>query len=218
MLYYENKARKKGFRTIIGVDEAGRGPLAGPVVAAAVSLKDKNFNSRIDDSKVITHRQRQEAFHEIFDKAYVGVGIISETVIDTVNILEATYLAMARAVDRLIDQLPTSEIADNAQETFLKRTCLLIDGPSFKTHLPFHYQTIVNGDALSLSIACASIVAKVTRDRILETYDRVFPQYGFRNHKGYPTRAHKLAIQQHGLSLIHRQTFESFVLRAKVLL
>jgi len=207
MLYYENKARKKGFQTIIGVDEAGRGPLAGPVVAAAVSLNDKNFNSRIDDSKVITHRQRQEAFHEIFDKAHVGVGIISEAVIDTVNILEATYLAMSMAVDKLIDKLPPPKVMDNTKEEFLKQICILVDGPFFKTELPFHYQTIVNGDALSLSIACASIVAKVTRDRILETYDRVFPQYGFRNHKGYPTRAHKLAIQQHGLSLIHRKTF-----------
>jgi ribonuclease HII len=100
-----------------------------------------------------------------------------------------------------------SKVMDNTEEEFSKQICILVDGPSFKTELPFHYQTIVNGDALSLSIACASIVAKVTRDRILETYDKVFPQYGFRNHKGYPTRAHKLAIQQHGLSLIHRKTF-----------
>jgi len=204
MLYYENKADEQGFQTIIGVDEAGRGPLAGPVVAAAVFLQDKNFHNRIDDSKIISKRQREMAFHEIFDKAYVGVGIISETVIDTVNILEATYLAMSMAVGKLMDRFPRSEF--NSQK-FSEKVCLLVDGPSFKTYLPFHYQPIVNGDALSLSIACASIVAKVTRDRILEMYDQIFPQYGFRNHKGYPTRAHKLAIQRHGLSLIHRRSF-----------
>jgi len=204
MFYYENQAQKKGFRLIIGVDEAGRGPLAGPVVAAAISLKRKRFQHKIADSKTIAPRQREEAFHEILQKAYVGVGVISETVIDSQNILKATHHAMTVAITRLVEQLPQIH---GRHENFSDRVYLLIDGNSFQTDLPFSYRTIIRGDALCPSIACASIVAKVIRDRILRIYDKVFPQYGFGKHKGYPTLAHRQAIFQNGPSPIHRKSF-----------
>ena len=204
MLDFEEKARQKGFQWIIGVDEAGRGPLAGPVVAAAVALQNTRFQSRIDDSKKLTPRQREQSFIEIFENAFVGIGIMSEAVIDEVNILQATYLAMSNAVEQLIDKIPFEVQARN---DFPQMVCLLIDGNSFKSDLPYTYQTITSGDGLSLSIAAASIIAKVTRDRILRTYDQIFPQYGLRRHKGYPTLQHKLAIRQFGPSVIHRKTF-----------
>lgn len=204
MLYYENKAKKEGFFIIIGIDEAGRGPLAGPVVAAAVSLKQRKFRNKIDDSKKMTACQREKAFVEIFDNAHVGIGIINEAAIDTVNILQATYRAMERAVVHLISRLPKSK---TAAKNFSNSICLLIDGNSFRSDLPYAYRTIVKGDGLSLSIACASIIAKVTRDRILNTYDRIFPDYGFKQHKGYPTLAHRLAISKYGVSPIHRKSF-----------
>ena len=204
MLEYENLAKKKGFRIIIGVDEAGRGPLAGPVVASAVFLKEKKFRNKIRDSKKISPLLREKAFHEILEKAYVGIGIISEVGVDSLNILKATHAAMATAVRHLISRLPKETAR---KKNFKKKTCILVDGNSFKTDLPYVFRTIVGGDDLSLSIACASIVAKVTRDHLLNAYDKIFPQYGFRKHKGYPTKSHRKAIEEHGLSPIHRRTF-----------
>ena len=203
MLKHEQKAKSNGFTLILGVDEAGRGPLAGPVVAAAVALKTHQFSTRIADSKKLTPQERERAFHEIHKNAYVGVGIISEAVIDTINILNATYLAMNNAIENLIDHVP--------QKHRDEKVCLLIDGHRFYSQLPYTYETIVNGDDLVFSIGCASIIAKVTRDRILDTYDKIFPQYGFRQHKGYPTVQHKLAIKEFGLSQIHRRTFQYHV-------
>ena len=204
MLDYEHKARQNGYQLIIGIDEVGRGPLAGPVVASAVALRKTQFLSRIDDSKKMTPVQREKAFLEIFNNAHVGIGVISESVIDDVNILQATFLAMRNAVDNLLSYLP-AVIKD--QKEFTATTFLLIDGNRFQSDLPYKYQTIVNGDGLSLSIACASIVAKVTRDRILNSYDQVFPEYGFKDHKGYPTFQHREALKKFGPSLIHRKTF-----------
>lgn len=195
LLKFEKKALDEGFSFVIGVDEAGRGPLAGPVVAAAVHLRGYEFQNTINDSKKLSPLQRQRAFDEIREKSFVGVGIVSETVIDSINILRATHQAMAFAVKDLIAKSPATNV------------CLLIDGNSFKSDLPYAIRTIIGGDALSLSIACASIIAKVTRDKILEDYDKTFPQYGFAKHKGYPTADHKLAIREHGLSPIHRKTF-----------
>jgi ribonuclease HII len=198
MLQWEQKSQQEGFSFVIGIDEAGRGPLAGPVVAAAVCLKETDFSERIDDSKKLSAQQRERAFHEIQAKAHVGVGIMSEAVIDDCNILQATFHAMHQAVDDLFKRIPDCR---NEQ------CVLLIDGHIFRTSLPVRYHTIIDGDALSLSIACASIMAKVTRDRILDTYDKVFPQYGFKKHKGYGTAVHRQAIAQHGPSIIHRKTF-----------
>ena len=203
-LIFERQAESKGFEIIVGVDEAGRGPLAGPVVAAAVALRDVQFFSKIGDSKTLTPRQREVAFLEIFTKAFVGVGIVNEGVIDSINILEATFLAMSYAVRNLVRKLPSgySKLKSSG------KIFLLIDGNRFKTDLPYRYQTIVGGDGLSLSVGCASIIAKVTRDRILNIYDQVFPDYGFQKHKGYPTQHHREAIKKHGLSPIHRRSFQ----------
>ncbi len=201
---YENKAAKDGFEIVIGVDEAGRGPLAGPVVASAVCLHRRKFLNKIADSKSISQIQREKAFHEIFKNAEVGIGIVNESAIDSINILNATYHAMTLAVNDLIRRLSKSKSLNN---DFAKKVCLLIDGNSFKTDLPYSYKTIVKGDSSCLSIACASIIAKVTRDRILSSYDKIFPEYGFKRHKGYPTKAHRTAIAKHGLSIIHRKTF-----------
>lgn len=202
-LMYEQQAKREGFDFIIGVDEAGRGPLAGPVVAAAVFLREEAFQNPIRDSKKINAPQREKAFQEIQEKACVGVGVVSEGVIDQCNILQATYQAMTAAVSELVEQIFSNETQPDIQ----RKVCLLIDGNSFKSDLPFSYRTIIGGDDLSLSIACASIVAKVTRDRILGEYDKIFPEYGFGKHKGYATLEHKLAIKQYGLSKIHRKTF-----------
>ena len=208
MLHYETQAQNQGLRFILGVDEAGRGPLAGPVVAAAVCLRHTNFKNRINDSKKMTAKARGAAFDEIFEKGYVGIGMVGENAIDLVNILNASHLAMEIAVKELVRRLPE---AIARQDTFLGQTLLLIDGNMFRAQLPYQYQTIIGGDAKSLSIACASIVAKVYRDRILDVYDKIFPQYGFARHKGYPTQSHRQAIKEYGASIIHRKTFQGAV-------
>jgi ribonuclease HII len=205
MLTFENEARLAGFRWVIGIDEAGRGPLAGPVVASAVLLRNTSFENKINDSKKMTERQRERAFFEIFDNAYVGIGVMSEAVIDSKNILQATFLAMASAVRQLVITLPQDV---TGVPNFDRHVLLLIDGPHFKTDLSYAFRPIIDGDAKSLSIACSSIVAKVYRDRLLQTYDSIYPQYGFKTHKGYPTASHRKAIFENGLSPIHRRTFQ----------
>jgi ribonuclease HII len=198
VLYFEKMLKKKGRNVIIGVDEAGRGPLAGPVVAAAVCLKSNRFKNRIDDSKKLTALQRENAYFEIIEKSHFGIGIINEKVIDRINILESTKLAMEQAVFQLTRKLTVKS----------PRIHVLIDGyVRLNTSLPCTF--IIKGDGRSKSIASASILAKVTRDRIMLIYDKVFPQYGFIRHKGYPTKAHKNAIKKFGSSIIHRMTFSS---------
>ncbi len=197
MLYYERKLEKKGYDLIIGVDEAGRGPLAGPVVAAAVALRTKSFKNRIDDSKKLTASQREKAFSEIIQKSVFGVGVISEKIIDNLNILVATRRAMEAAVLALVDKLK------NARR---KRIHIIIDG-NMGLDIGFPFTTIIKGDAKSKSIACASIIAKVIRDRIMSLYDKMYPQYGFLQHKGYPTKQHRLLIKRFGPSVIHRKSF-----------
>lgn len=204
MYYYENQAIQKGFRFVVGIDEAGRGPLAGPVVASAVLLKERKFKNKISDSKQMTPQERESAFHEIFEKAYIGIGIMNENIIDADNILQATFHAMNQAISDLIYRLPLEE---RSRETFPREMHLLIDGNIFRNEHPFSYQTIVDGDCRCRSVACASIIAKVIRDRILTVYDRIYPQYGFRQHKGYSTESHRQAIKDHGLSRIHRRSF-----------
>ena len=204
LLEYEDKAKATGFRFVFGVDEAGRGPLAGPVVAAAVLLKETNFKHRIADSKKLSPLQRERAFGEIHERAWVGVGVVGEGMIDEINILRAAHKAMADAVKDLVDHLPDDV---KGEEGFSRSILVLIDGNSFTGQLPYDIQTIVKGDAKSFSIGAASIIAKVTRDRIMDDFDAVYPQYGFKTHKGYPTEAHRAAIRKHGLSPIHRKTF-----------
>jgi len=197
MLYFERKFRKKGKNLVIGIDEVGRGPLAGPVVAAAVYLKDFNFKNRIDDSKKLTPFQREKAFFEIADKSIFGIGVVNEKVIDRLNILEATQIAMEKAVVELLEKLSSYK---------QRRIHLLVDG-NVKLGINLPRTNIINGDARSKSIAAASIMAKVTRDRIMCLYDKIFPQYGFVKHKGYPTKAHRRALKRFGRSIIHRTSF-----------
>lgn len=205
MLELEDETRKAGFNLVIGVDEVGRGPLAGPVVAAAVSLRKSGFSVPIRDSKKLTPLQREEAFYEIYQRACVGIGMISESVIDQTDILQATFFAMHNAVVNLIARLPA---ATTNRKNFTKTVCLLIDGNCFRSDLPYHSRTIIKGDERVLSIMCASIVAKVTRDRVLNIYHRIYPEYGFSRHKGYATLEHKHAIRRLGPSLIQRRTFQ----------
>lgn len=173
------------------MDEAGRGPLAGPVVAAAVVLRRRRFTVPIDDSKRLTPRARERAFREILAQAEVGIGIVEPTTIDTLHIAHASLLAMRQAVA----QLPH------------RPHRLLIDGPWAIPGLPLPMVPIVRGDQKSLSIACASIVAKVVRDKIMEWYDGLHPGYGFARHKGYPTAAHRMALARLGVTPIHRRSF-----------
>jgi ribonuclease HII len=192
LLEYECMARARGYRFIAGIDEAGRGPLAGPVVAASVILKDHRFTVRIDDSKKLSMPARERAYREILKNAFIGVGVVSEEAIDRIDIYQATMLAMRISVLNLD----------------IKPDLLLIDG---NMHLSIETEqtAIVRGDQKSLSIACASIVAKVTRDRLLRFYDSIFPGYGFNRHKGYGTRAHIDAIAHKGLSPVHRRSFHT---------
>jgi len=199
MLYYERKLRKKGYNLIIGVDEAGRGPLAGPVVAAAVTLKTHRFKNRIDDSKKLSAVCREKAFLEIADKSVFGIGIMSEKIIDRVNILVATRMAMEQAVNTLLGKVGPSS---------LRRPHIIVDG-NMNLRLDLPCTAIIKGDSRSKSIASASILAKVTRDRIMRLYDRVYPGYGFWKHKGYSTREHRAALKRLGPSSIHRQSFRS---------
>ena len=191
-LDYERDLWAKGKRFVAGIDEAGRGPLAGPVVAAAVVFPQELFLPEVNDSKVLSQDMRESLYQQIRDNATaVGVGIVDHAVIDDVNILNATYMAMHEAVDRL----------------GITPDHLLIDGNRFSgAGIPF--TTIVDGDALCFCIAAASIVAKVTRDRIMADYDVRFPGYGFAKHKGYATREHCDAIHRLGYCEIHRRSFE----------
>lgn len=196
LLLYERRARSSGFKAIAGIDEAGRGPLAGPVVAAAVILKEFGFECRVDDSKKLSPVARERAYQEILQKAEVGIGIVSEEIIDSINIYQATIMAMEQAV------LDLGESPD----------LLLIDG-NMGIRIACRQTSIVKGDQRSLSIACASIVAKVTRDRLLVFYDGLFPDYGFSRHKGYGTRSHISSLKARGPSPIHRLSFSVRSLR-----
>ncbi len=189
---FENEFRAQGFKQIAGVDEAGRGPLAGPVVSAAVILPDDFDVPGVNDSKKLTPRKRDKLYDQILGGATtVGVGIVDNHQIDQINILRAALLSMAQAAGKL-----------NPFPDFL-----LIDG-TFTTPADTPQKAIPKGDSLSISIAAASIIAKVTRDRIMVDYHARYPEYGFDRHKGYPTKAHKEAIARCGVTPIHRLTFK----------
>lgn len=176
--------------TVCGVDEAGRGPWAGPVVAAAVILDPANIPKGLNDSKKLTEVRREALFEPIMQSAVVGVGIMSAAQIDELNILQATYAAMREAIAALSHQ----------------PTIALIDG-NRAPPLPCKAETIIGGDAKSLSIAAASIIAKVTRDRIMQGLDRQYPDYLFAAHKGYGTAAHAAALARLGPCPEHRKSF-----------
>lgn len=188
---FEDSLMEKGIVSICGVDEAGRGPLAGPVCAAAVILPPHLEIPGLNDSKKLTDKRRRELFPIIKEQAIAyGVGLASHEEIDEINILQATFLAMRRAIDQLEGK---AEFA-------------LIDG-NRETDFGIPVQTIVKGDSRSASIAAASILAKVTRDDIMEAMAAQYPQYGFAIHKGYGTKAHYEALRTYGPSPIHRMTF-----------
>jgi ribonuclease HII len=188
---FEKIARLAGYKYIAGVDEAGRGPLAGPVVAAAVIFQPNYKNPEINDSKKLSARQREKLYEIITKEAIaVGVGVADAEIVDKVNILQATFLAMREAVHGL-----------STPPDFL-----LIDG-LHGIALQIPQKPLVKGDALSISIAAASIIAKVTRDRIMEIYHRQFPQYNFLQNKGYGTKEHCRAIEEFGVCKIHRKSF-----------
>lgn len=189
---FEAKLWSQGLKHVAGVDEAGRGPLAGPVVAAAVIFPRGIYIPGIDDSKKLSPGKREYLFPIIQKKAIAfAVGIVDEKEIDAINILQATFKAMYLAISKLSVE-PQHILVDGRANPYLN-----------------HTQTaIIGGDALSFSIAAASILAKVTRDRIMINLDQTYPSYGFAQHKGYPTKQHIAAIEQHGLCPIHRKSFK----------
>lgn len=189
MRTFEKEYEHLGY--VCGIDEAGRGPLAGPVVAGAVILPKDCEILYLNDSKQLTQKRREQLFDEIMQKAVaVGVGMAGPARIDEINILQATYEAMREAVGNLK----------------IRPQILLNDAVTIP-EMEIPQVPIIKGDAKSLSIAAASVVAKVTRDRLMEEYDRIMPEYGFASHKGYGSRAHMEAIREHGPSPIHRRTF-----------
>ncbi len=187
---FENELYKNGITLIGGVDEVGRGPLVGPVVCACVVLPVDYFNEEINDSKKISEKKREKLFDIIMKDALgVGIGMSSEKVIDEVNILEATKLAMKEAIDKCS----------------IKPEHVLIDAVKLELDIPS--TSIVKGDAKSQSIAAASIIAKVTRDRMMDELDKKHPEYLFKKNKGYGTKAHIEAIRKYGIIEEHRKTF-----------
>ena len=189
---FEKSLAEQGYTKIAGVDEAGRGPLAGPVVSAAVVLPS-DFRARgVTDSKKLSPNRRAHLFDHIYEQARaIGIGIVDALEIDRINILQAARLSMILALANV--GTPPDYV--------------LVDG-NFRLETDLPHQPIVKGDARSISIAAASIVAKVSRDRLMLRYHEDFPQYGFDRHKGYPTKSHKAAIALHGPCLIHRRSFK----------
>ena len=191
MMNYEKELYEKGIEYIAGIDEAGRGPLCGPVVSAAVILKKGDYIEGVNDSKKLSEKKREKLFDEINERAVaIGIGIVDERTIDEINILEATRLAMKKAVENL--QVKPEHVLVDAEK---------------KVPIEISYTPIIKGDALSVSIAAASIIAKVTRDRMLYEMDKKYPEYGLAKNKGYGTKAHVEAIKQYGLTEIHRKSF-----------
>lgn len=195
-LLYENEKYNEGYKIICGVDEAGRGPLAGPVYAAAVILEKGQTIEGVNDSKKLSEKKRELLFDKIINECKdYSIGTASEKEIDELNILQATFLAMKRAVDGLS----------------IKPDCALVDGNQIP-NLDCDVTTVVKGDAKSESIAAASILAKVSRDRYMLEMAEKYPQYGFEKHKGYGTKLHYEMIEKYGICDIHRKSFLKKVL------
>lgn len=188
----ENELRKSGFKTICGIDEAGRGPLAGPVVVASVIMPDNSMIEGINDSKKISEKKREKLYDQILEEAIsYGVGIIGHDEIDEINILNATKKALTLSL----------------KELTVKPDLIIVDALTHIDTMGIPYESIIKGDAKCYSISVASIIAKVTRDRIMREWDNVYPEYGFQQHKGYGTAKHISAIKEYGLCPIHRKSF-----------
>jgi len=197
MIQEEKKLWKKGLNLIAGIDEAGRGPLAGPVVAAAILINQKDFNllknnKLIRDSKQLSEKQRDQAYNFIINKIKFGTGIVSEKEIDRINIREATKKAMIKAIKSL--------------EKKTKIDFIILDG-NMSLDVKYNQKTIIKGDQKVLSCSVASIIAKVTRDKIMIKYDKKYPLYNFKKHKGYGTKEHYANIKKYGICKIHRKSF-----------
>lgn len=189
-LKYETEAYASGKKVIIGLDEAGRGPMAGPLVVAGVIFKEGYYNDEINDSKQLSEKKREKLYDLVIENALAyHIEVIDIEEVDRLNVYQASRTGMIRCIEKislspdfaLTDAMPLGETID---------------------HL-----SIIKGDALSLSIGAASILAKVTRDRIMKEYDLLYPEYGFAKHKGYPTKAHKEALKLYGVTPIHRRSF-----------
>lgn len=188
----ENIYNNSNIKYICGIDEAGRGPLAGPVVVASVIMPRDSYIEGVNDSKKVSEKKREELYDKIIEEAIsYGVGIIDHDKIDELNILNATKLGLTTSI----------------QELKVKPNLILVDALNKIDTLGIEYKSIIKGDALCYSISCASIIAKVTRDRIMRQWDEIYPMYGFINHKGYGTASHIQAIKEYGLCPIHRRSF-----------
>lgn len=230
---------QKNYKIVLGIDEAGRGPLAGPVIAAAVSFSnnkncinllrsqqiDTGWISGLKDSKKLTAKRRGKVYGFLKRHPYVkwGIGNVSEKVIDKINILQATKLAMVRAVKNLTKKLEKTSVSTKAKRNFTPslnscdrinkeimnfRPCLLLIDGNFGVDLPYPQKSIIKGDERVFLIKLASIVAKVHRDRLMLSYHKRYPQYGFDKHKGYGTKLHLAALAKHGCCAIHRKSFK----------
>ena len=194
LLKYEKELYKKGYKLIAGTDEVGRGPLVGPVVASAVILPINYHLDGLTDSKKLSEKKRNKYYDILMkDAVSIGIGVVSPEIIDEINILEASRLAMNKALDDLK----------------VKPDYILSDAMKLDRDVPV--LPIIHGDALSESIAAASVIAKVTRDRMMEEYDKKYPEYGFAKHKGYGTKMHMEKLKEIGPSVIHRKSFLSFL-------
>ena len=189
---YECELRSKGYKYICGIDEAGRGPLAGPVVVASVIMPENSMIEGVNDSKKVSEKKREKLYDLILSEAIsYGVGIIGQDEIDEINILNATKKGLTISL----------------QELTQKPDLIIVDALNNIDTLGTKYESIIKGDAKCYSIAAASIIAKVTRDRIMREWDNIYPQYGFAQHKGYGTKMHMEAIREYGLTPIHRKSF-----------
>ena len=221
----EKEFLAQGFEFVIGIDEAGRGPLAGPVVASAVFLKNHNLLDEkcafkeldlIRDSKKLSHSQREKAYKFVHEHFHVGVGICNHETIDRINILEASFLAMKEAISSLAREISNSklQIPNKTQSASwrtkfkIQNSIILVDGNKIIPNCSYRQEAIVGGDGIVKSISAASIIAKVTRDRIMLEMHEKYPEYDFDKHKGYGTKLHMEKIQKYGPCQIHRKSFE----------
>ena len=188
----EKDLHSKGFKNICGIDEAGRGPLAGPVVVAGVIMPKDSMIEGVNDSKKVSEKKREKLYDKILEEAIsYSVAVIGQDVIDDINILNATKMGLTKVVE----------------EQEVKPDLIIVDALNHIDTKGIPYDSIIKGDAKCYSISAASIIAKVTRDRIMRQWDEIYPQYGFSKHKGYGTKMHIEAIKEYGLCPIHRKSF-----------
>ena len=194
---------QKELKAIAGIDEAGRGPLAGPVVVACCIMPRDSMIEGVNDSKKIAEKKREKLYELITKEAIgYGIGVISQTEIDEINILQATKKGLTEAIKNLEENLKKKPELE-----MTKPDAILVDALTKIDTDGIPYKSIIHGDAISYSIACASIIAKVTRDKMMREWDEIYPQYGFAKHKGYGTAMHIKAIQEYGLCPLHRRSF-----------